>query len=108
MWFPYYSGCVLVAATVPAVHSIHAKEFIDDLGLWDVSACRSMASMFWCAAVLKGDVSDWDVSACKSMESMFAYATAFNNDVSGWDVSACKNMEEMFKWAEAFNSDVSA
>ena len=83
-----------------------AREFSEDLGLWDVSACRSMAYMFFWATAFDGGVARWDVSACESMACMFEGAKAFSGGVAGWDVSACEDMEDMFRFATAFSGTV--
>lgn len=48
----------------------------------------SMDAMFQVARNFNNDISIWDTSNVTNMDFMFAEATSFDQDLSGWDVSS--------------------
>ena len=85
---------------------LHADEFNQPIGNWDVSNVTNMAFMFSGAKIFNQDISAWDVSNVTNMNDMFAHTNKFNQDISNWEVSQVNNMNGMFWEAKAFNQPI--
>ncbi|WP_423910524.1 BspA family leucine-rich repeat surface protein [Candidatus Spongiihabitans sp.] len=83
-----------------------AAAFNQDIGGWDVGNVTDMAGMFSRAAAFNGDIGGWDVSNVTNMRFMFYDASAFNQDISGWNVGNVTNISYMFSRAAAFNGNI--
>ena len=90
----------------------YATAFDQDVSDWDVSAVKSMDSMFNGATLFNngGVALDWaDTSSVQNMEGMFALAETFDQPLPlpGWDTSSVTSMAGMFFGAEVFDQDIS-
>ena len=77
------------------------------IGSWNVSAVKTMDSLFLDKPKFNATISHWQVDQVTSMVGMFANATSFNSDVSKWNVAQVTAMQGMFAGASSFNSDIS-
>merc|ERR1712157_692405 len=72
------------------------------------SKVTSFAHMFQYASSFNQDIGGWNVSACRSFYGMFDHATSFNQDIEGWDVSAGTSFDRMFDGATSFHQDLTS
>lgn len=86
---------------------LRAPIFNQDIGSWDVSNVKTIASMFRDAAAFNQDISDWDISSVEDMSFLFYGTILFNQDITGWDTSSVKRMDYVFRDASAFDQNVS-
>jgi surface protein len=87
--------------------TVAAQMYGFPIGKWDVSHILDFSSMFsaesnWAAKQFNEDLSLWNVSSAQRMRLMFRGASAFNQNLSTWDVSSVRDMSGLFLDAESF------
>ena len=88
----------------------YARSFRGEgIGNWDTSAVKNFGEMFWNSESFVGDgIGRWDVSNALDMQSMFFMAKSFNGDISSWKIRNVTDMKSMFREAIVFNVDLSS
>jgi len=86
---------------------MHAENFNQDIGDWNVSNVVNMHRMFFCAYDFNQDIGDWNVSSVTRMSELFLNANSFNQNLTDWDVSHVENMYQMFYNAASFKGNIS-
>ncbi|KKW61241.1 BspA family leucine-rich repeat surface protein [Mycoplasma capricolum] len=81
-----------------------AKDFNQDISMWDTSNLESLDAMFLGAKKFNQDLSKWDVSNVKILDRTFFETKEFNQDLSKWDVSNVESMKKTFAQAQKYNN----
>ncbi|CBV67252.1 Lipoprotein, putative [Mycoplasma leachii 99/014/6] len=81
-----------------------AKEFNQDISMWDTSNLETIDQMFVGAKKFNQDISKWDVSNVRIMEYTFSETEDFNQDLSNWNVSNVTSTLNMFSRTKKFNN----
>ncbi|WP_434325320.1 BspA family leucine-rich repeat surface protein [Mycoplasma capricolum] len=81
-----------------------AKEFNQDISMWDTSNLESLDAMFLGAKKFNQDLSSWNVSNVEILDRTFFETEEFDQDLSNWDVSNVKTMKKTFAKAKKYNN----
>ncbi|WP_243728299.1 BspA family leucine-rich repeat surface protein [Mycoplasma capricolum] len=73
-----------------------AKEFNQDISMWDTSNLETIDQMFVGAKKFNQDISKWDVSNVRIMDYALSETEDFNQDLSNWNVGNVTSMKQMF------------